>query len=67
MALVLEDVVAKDAKSPYVEGPLVTWHWQKIKDKELPAAGENRVPPTKRKLALETAQLTNNPVPTKSG
>ena len=31
MALGLEGVVAKYAKSPYVEGPLVTWHWQKIK------------------------------------
>ena len=21
----------KDSKSPYVEGPTLTWHWQKIK------------------------------------
>jgi len=34
MALGLEPVVAKDAKSPYVEGPLVTWHWQKIKNRD---------------------------------
>ena len=34
MALGLEGVVAKDAKSPYVEGPLVSWHWQKIKNKD---------------------------------
>ena len=34
MALGLEGVVAKDAKSPYIEGPLVTWHWQKIKSRE---------------------------------
>jgi bifunctional non-homologous end joining protein LigD len=33
-ALGLEGVVAKDGKSPYVEGPLVTWHWQKIKNKD---------------------------------
>ena len=31
-ALGLEGVVAKDAKSAYVEGPAVTWHWQKIKN-----------------------------------
>ncbi len=31
MALGLEGVVAKDSKSPYVEGPALTWHWQKIK------------------------------------
>jgi len=30
MVLGLEGIVAKDAKSPYVEGPAVTGHWQKI-------------------------------------
>jgi len=34
LALGLEGIVAKDAKSPYVEGPTVTWHWQKIKSKD---------------------------------
>src|SRR5262245_60968597 len=33
LALGLEGVVAKDAKSPYVEGPAVTSHWLKIKNK----------------------------------
>jgi hypothetical protein len=32
-ALGLEGIVAKDAKSPYVEGPVQTWHWQKIKNR----------------------------------
>ena len=32
LALGLEGVVAKDTTSPYVEGPLTTWHWQKIKN-----------------------------------
>ena len=34
LALGLEGIVAKDAKSPYVEGPRVTWHWQKIKNRD---------------------------------
>ena len=34
LALELEGIVAKNATSPYVEGPLVTWHWQKIKNLE---------------------------------
>ena len=34
LALGLEGIVAKDAKSPYVEGPTETWHWQKIKNRE---------------------------------
>ena len=33
-ALGVEGIVAKDAKSPYVEGPRVTWHWQKIKNRD---------------------------------
>jgi bifunctional non-homologous end joining protein LigD len=33
LALGLEGIVAKDAKSPYSEGPRVTGHWLKIKDK----------------------------------
>jgi len=28
LALGLEGIVAKDAKSPYIEGPRLTWHWQ---------------------------------------
>jgi bifunctional non-homologous end joining protein LigD len=27
-----EGIVAKDSKSPYVEGPTRTWHWQDIKN-----------------------------------
>src|SRR5262249_9042751 len=34
LALALEGVVAKDAKSPYVEGPAVTSHWLKIKNRD---------------------------------
>jgi bifunctional non-homologous end joining protein LigD len=34
LALRLEGVVAKDSKSPYVEGPAVTQHWLKIKNPE---------------------------------
>ena len=33
LALGLEGIVAKDSESPYVEGPRVTWHWQKIKNR----------------------------------
>ena len=33
LALGLEGVVAKDAKSPYIEGPKETSYWLKIKDK----------------------------------
>ena len=34
LALGLEGRVAKDRQSPYVEGPAVTWHWQKIKNRD---------------------------------
>ena len=34
LALGLEGVVAKDSKSSYVEGPTLTWHWQKVKNRE---------------------------------
>jgi ATP-dependent DNA ligase len=34
-----EGIVAKDGKSPYVEGPRLTWHWQKIKNKEYKRQG----------------------------
>ena len=40
LALGLEGIVAKDPKSPYVEGPRVTWHWQKIKNKDYKRQGE---------------------------
>ena len=40
LALKLEGVVAKDSKSPYVEGPPVTWHWQKIKNKDYKRQGK---------------------------
>jgi len=35
LALGLEGVVAKDSKSRYIEGPTVTQHWLKIKNKNL--------------------------------
>src|SRR4030095_17028596 len=34
LALGLEGMVAKDRQSPYVEGPAVTSHWQKIKNRD---------------------------------
>jgi bifunctional non-homologous end joining protein LigD len=40
LALGLEAIVAKDAKSPYVEGPRVTWHWQKIKNNDYKRQGK---------------------------
>jgi bifunctional non-homologous end joining protein LigD len=40
LALGLKGVVAKDGKSPYIEGPLVTWHWQKIKNKDYKRQGK---------------------------
>ena len=33
LALGLEGIVAKDATSPYIEGPRETSYWLKIKDK----------------------------------
>ena len=40
LALGLEGIVAKDAKSPYIEGPIQTWHWQKIKNKDYKRQGK---------------------------
>jgi len=40
LALGLEGIVAKDAKSLYVEGPIQTWHWQKIKNKDYKRHGK---------------------------
>ncbi len=34
LVLGLEGIVAKDSKSPYIEGPRETWHWQKIKNRD---------------------------------
>jgi ATP-dependent DNA ligase len=34
LVLGLEGIVAKDSKSPYLEGPRETWHWQKIKNRD---------------------------------
>jgi ATP-dependent DNA ligase len=34
LALAFEGIVAKDSKSPCVEGPRETWHWQKIKNRD---------------------------------
>ena len=30
--LSMEGIIAKDPNSPYIEGPVKTWHWQKIKN-----------------------------------
>jgi hypothetical protein len=40
LALRLEGVVAKNAASPYVQGPQLTWHWQKIKSREYKRQGK---------------------------
>jgi hypothetical protein len=34
LAMGLEGIVAKNAKSPYIGGPTQTWHWQKIKNRD---------------------------------
>ena len=47
LSLGVEGIVAKDAAEPYVEGPLKTWHWQKIKNKDY-----------KRKEKVEFSQST---------
>ena len=61
LALGLEGIVAKDAKSPYVEGPAVTWHWQKIKNKDYQAAGK-RLSFTREKRHIDRhhMQLVND-------
>jgi bifunctional non-homologous end joining protein LigD len=43
LALGLEGIVAKEAKSPYVEGSRLTWHWQKDQEQGLQTAGESWV------------------------
>ena len=40
LAVGLEGVVAKDSKSPYVEGPAVTGHGQKIKNSDYKRQGK---------------------------
>ena len=40
LVLGLEGIVAKDSKSPYIEGPRETWHWQKIKNKDYERQGK---------------------------
>jgi ATP-dependent DNA ligase len=35
----VESIVAKDAKSSYSEGPRLSWHWQKIKNKDYQGQG----------------------------
>jgi bifunctional non-homologous end joining protein LigD len=47
VALGLEGVVAKDSKSPYVEGPVVPWHWQKIKNRDYNRRGKIELHPRK--------------------
>jgi bifunctional non-homologous end joining protein LigD len=40
LALGLEGVVAKDGKSPYIEGPRETWHWLKVKNRDYKRQGK---------------------------
>jgi ATP-dependent DNA ligase len=40
IVLGLEGIVAKDSKSPYVEGLVETWHWQKIKNRDYKRQGK---------------------------
>lgn len=47
LSLGVEGIVAKDAKSPYVEGPRVSWHWQKIKNKDYQRQGKIEFHPRK--------------------
>jgi bifunctional non-homologous end joining protein LigD len=47
LALGLEGVVAKDAKSPYLEGPWPTGHWLKIKSKDYQRQGKIEFHPRK--------------------
>jgi len=54
LALGLEGIVAKDSESPYVEGPRVTWHWQKVKNREY-LRKEKVVSPTEN-LALNAGK-----------
>ena len=39
--------MGKDAKSPDVEGPTLTWHWQKVKNREYQRQGTCGVSPSK--------------------
>jgi hypothetical protein len=34
LALGLEGIVTKDSQSLYVEGLTLTWHWQRVKNRE---------------------------------
>ena len=40
LALGLEGVVAKNATSPYVQGPQLSWYWQKIKSRDYKRQGK---------------------------
>ena len=40
LGLGLEGIVAKDSTSQYIEGPIHTWHWQKIKNKDYKRQGK---------------------------
>jgi ATP-dependent DNA ligase len=48
LALGLEIIVAKDAKSPYIEGPRETSYWLKIKDKNYKRQEKIEIHPRKR-------------------
>src|SRR5262245_47391063 len=49
LALGLEGIVAKDAKSPYVEGPAITSHWLKIKNRDFKRKEPVEFRPKKRR------------------
>jgi len=40
LGMKMEGLVAKDANSPYVEGPRETWHWQKVMNKHYKRQGK---------------------------
>jgi hypothetical protein len=60
LALGMEGIVAKDAASLYIEGPRVTSHWLKIKDKNV--AKENRVSPATGCTLTVNRVLAHRPV-----
>ena len=57
LALGLEGIVAKDSQSLYVEGLILTWHWQKVKNREY-ISRERRSSFAHGKLSVECGQGT---------
>ena len=55
LVLGLEGIVAKDAKSPYVEGQRETWHWEKSRTKTI--SGRRKSSSTHERLHSEQPRL----------